>query len=163
MAAAVVDPVEPPGPRPAEPVLGASTDVEFAPRTGARRLVGWLLLLAAAGLVVAVVMAIDDPTTLTVGVAGTMFVLTLALWAIRAASPTARLSVHAGQLEVVQGGGRFVFELTGGYTPIQVVGAPGDRHWKVMFIRRNMDPFVVDSSMVAPQEFMDVLRRYRPE
>ncbi len=161
--ATVADPVEAPAPRPAEPERGLSTDVEFAPRTGARRLVGWLLLLTAAALVVAVVLAIGDPTTLSVGIAGTLFVLTLALWAIRAASPTARLSVHAGQLEVEQGGGRFVFELTGNYTPIQVVGAPGDRHWKVMFIRRNMDPFVVDSSMVDPRAFMDVLRRYRPE
>jgi hypothetical protein len=71
--------------------------------------------------------------------------------------------VHAGQLEVVQGGGRFVFELASGYTPIEVVGAPGDRNWKVLFVRRNMDPFVIDSSMVDPQEFMEVLRRYRPE
>ena len=88
--------------------------------------------------------------------------LTLALWAIRAASPPAQLSVHGGQLQVVQGGGRFVFEL-GGYTPIEVVGDPGDRNWKVLFLRRNMDPFVVDSSMVDPRAFMDMLRHYRPE
>jgi hypothetical protein len=110
-----------------------------------------------------VILASREPTTLTLGVAGTLLVLTLTLWAIRAASPTTHLSVHAGQLEVVQGGGRFVFELASGYTPIDVVGAPGDRNWKVLFVRRNMDPFVIDSSMVDPQEFMEVLRRYRPE
>ena len=33
----------------------------------------------------------------------------------------------------------------------------------MLFLRRNMEPFVVDSSMVDPREFMDVLRRYLPE
>jgi len=147
-----------------ERTLGVSTNVDFEPRTAARRLVGWLVLLAACGLVAAAMIAYRDPTTLTLGVAATLFVLTLSLWAIRAASPVARLSVHAGQLEVLQGGGRFVFELAGGsFTPIEVVGAPGDRDWKVLFVRRNMDPFVVDSSMVDPHAFMEVLRRYRPE
>jgi hypothetical protein len=144
--------------------VGPSTNVEFEPRTAARRLVGWLVLLAASGLVAAAIIAYREPTTLTVGLAATLFVLTLALWAIRAASPVARLSVRAGQLEVLQAGGRFVFELTGAsFTPIEIVGAPGDRNWKVLFLRRNMDPFVIDSSMVDPHAFMEVLRRYRPE
>ncbi len=161
--AAVPDPVEPPAPRATTPA-GASTDVDFAPRIRARRIVGWLLLLALAGLIVTGVLAAQDPTTLTVGLAATLLVLTLALWAIRASSPIARLSVHGGQLEVLQGGGRFVFELSEvGYTPIDVVGAPGDRNWKVLFLRRNMDPFVIDSSMVDPHAFMEMLRRYRPE
>jgi hypothetical protein len=163
VTAAVAVPVERPAPRAAEPEVGASTDVEFAPRTGARRFVGWLVLLAFIGLVVTTALAAQDPTTLTVGLAATLLVLTLALWAIRAASPAAHLAVRSGQLEVMQGGGRFVFELHGGYTPIEVIGAPGDRSWKVLFLRRNMDPFVVDASMVDPHAFMDMLRRYRPE
>ena len=64
---------------------------------------------------------------------------------------------------MTQGGRRFVFDLSGGYTPIQVVGSPGDRDWRVLFLRRNEDPFVVDSSMVDPHEFMDVLHHYLPE
>jgi hypothetical protein len=147
----------------AEPATSVSTDVEFAPNTAARTLVGWLLLLSLAGLAVSAVVAFRDPTTLTVGLAATLLVLTLALWAIRAASPTTHLSVHSGQLEVVRGGVRFVFDLAGGYTPVEVVGAPGDRSWKVLFLRRNMDPFVIDSSMVDPRAFMDMLSRYRPE
>lgn len=145
------------------PVVGTSTDVEFAPRTATRRLVGWLLVGAVAGLAIAAALAYRDPTTLTVGVAATLAVLTLAIWAIRAASPTVHVSVRSGRLEVVQGGGRFVFELASGHSPFEVVGAPGDRNWKVLFLRRNMDPFVVDSSMVDPRAFMDMLRRYLPE
>jgi hypothetical protein len=160
-----VDPPSPEGPRltGTMPPVRGSTNVDFAPRTGARRAVGALLLVALAGMVGAGLVAFREPTTLTVGVAGTMLTLTLALWAIRAASPVARLSVRGGQLEVEQGGTRLVFDLSGsGYTPIRVEGAPGDRRWKVVFLRRSMDPFVIDSSMVDPHEFMDVLRRYRP-
>jgi hypothetical protein len=154
---------EAPPARSAPPPAGASTNVEFTPRTQARRVIGQLLLVALAGAAVAGYAVYRDPTTLTIGVAATLGVLVLVLWAVRASSATAHLSVHAGQLEVVRGGGRFVFELAGSFTPIEVVGTPGDHNWKVLFLRRNMDPFVVDSSMVDPYEFMDVLRRYLPE
>jgi len=152
----------PPAPRSAPPV-GLSTNVEFTPRTRARRVVGWLLCLAALGTIGTGFVAAGDPTTLTVGVAGTLLVLTLLLWAIRAASPVAHLRVRAGQLEVVRGGDRFVLDLGGAaHTPIEVIGTPGERRWKVLFMRRGMEPFVVDTSMVDAREFMDVLRRYRP-
>ena len=160
-----VEPGPPEGPRVTGtmPPVRGSTNVDVEPRTGARRAVGALLLMATVGLVLAALAAISDPTTLTVGVAGTMLVLALALWAIRAASPVAQLSVRGGQLTVVQGGSRHVFDLSGsGYTPIRVEGSPGDRRWKVVFLRRDLDPFVIDASMVDPYEFVDVLRRYRP-
>ena len=44
-----------------------------------------------------------------------------------------------------------------------VIGTAGKRSWKVLFLRRGMSPFVLDSSMVDPAEFMTVLRRHRPE
>ena len=108
-------------------------------------------------------LALRDDNTVAAGLAAVVLVLTLALWAIRASSPVNHLAVRSGQLEVTRGGDRFVFDLSGGYSPIEVVGTPGDRGWRVLFVRRNMEPFVVDSSMVDPREFMDVLRRYRPE
>ena len=46
---------------------------------------------------------------------------------------------------------------------MQVIGEPGRRGWKVLFLRRGMSPFVIDSSMVDPHEFTSVLRYYRPE
>lgn len=160
-SAPAVHPV-PPAPRSGSPV-GLSTNVDFTPRTRARTVVGWLLFVAVLGLVPAGFVAADEPTTLTVGVAGTLLVLVLLLWAIRAASPVAHLRVRAGQLEVVRGGDRFVLDLGGAaYTPIEVVGTPGERRWKVLFMRGGLEPFVVDGSMVDAREFMDVLRRYRP-
>lgn len=161
--APVAEPDPSPAPSAAAPATGPTTNVDFTPRTRARRLVGLLLLTAAAGAAVAAYAVYRDPTTLTIGLAATLGVLVLVLWGVRAGNSTARLSVRAGQLVVVRGGDRFVFELAGGFTPIEVVGRPGDRNWKVLFLRRNMDPFVVDSSMVDPHEFMDKLRRYPPE
>lgn len=156
-------PAPPEGPRVTgtkSPVHGPS-NWDFTPRTGARRAVGVLLLGVVVGLVLAGLVALDDPTTLTLGVAGTMLVLTLALWGIRAASPVTRLAVRGGQLQVTQGGTRLVFDLSGSVlTPIQVQGSPGDRSWKVLILRKGLDPFVIDSSMVDPHEFMDLLRAY---
>lgn len=153
--------VEGPQKPPAPPPAGPSTNVDFTPRTRARRVVGLALLLALSGAAVAVYAVYRDRTTLTIGLAVTLGVLVLIIWAVRAGSPPPRLSVRAGQLEVVQAGGRFVFDLSGDYTPIEVIGSPGDRSWKVLFLRRNMDPFVIDSSMVDPHEFTEVLRRYQ--
>jgi hypothetical protein len=82
---------------------------------------------------------------------------------VRAGAPTTRLSVKSGQLEILGGGGRYVFDLASHYTPIEVVGKPGARGWKVLFLRRSMTPYVVDASMVDPEHFMRVLREYRPE
>jgi hypothetical protein len=147
----------------APPPPGPSTNVDFAPRTRASRVVGMLLLIALVGAAVAAYAVYRNRTTLTIGLAATLGLLVMIIWAVRAGSPPPRLSVHAGQLEVIQAGGRFVFDLSGTYTPIEVVGRPGDRGWKVLFLRRNMDPFVIDSSMVDPHEFMKVLRRFRPE
>ena len=78
----------------AEPPTGASTDVEFTPRTKAREVVGRLLVACLCGLAVAAYAAFEAPDTLTVGLAAVLLVLTLALWAIRAASPVTRLAVR---------------------------------------------------------------------
>ena len=152
-----------PAAEPSKPTSDVSADVEFTPRTGARRFVGVLLLATVCGLAVAAYLAFRDANPVTVGVTCVLLVVMLGLWGLRASSPVAHLAVRSGQLEVTQGGRRFVFDLSGGYTPIQVVGSPGDRDWRVLFLRRNEDPFVVDSSMVDPHEFMDALHRYLPD
>lgn len=162
-------PVQAPPPAPRVPAAatsvqrGESTNVDFAPRPGTRRLLGLLLLATLAATGVAAYYAYEDPNTLTVGVTGTLALLSLVLWAIRAGSVTPRLSVRRGQLEIHVGGQRHLFDLTSQFTPVDVVGRPGHRGWKVVLDRPNQAPLVVDSSMVDPGEFMEVLRRYRPE
>ncbi|MGZ4466569.1 MAG: hypothetical protein ACXVW0_14505, partial [Nocardioides sp.] len=87
----------------------------------------------------------------------------LVVWAVRASTAPAHVTVRGGQVEIVRAGSRHRFDLASHYTPVDVIGAPGDRSWKVLFHRRSMTPFVVDASMVDPVEFTRLLRRYRPE
>jgi hypothetical protein len=88
--------------------------------------------------------------------------VTLIVWAARAGGSVTKLTVRAGQLEIIRQGGRLVFDLHSHYTPIEVHGRPG-RGWKVQFLRRGVTPVTVDSSMVDPVDFMRVLTFYRPE
>jgi len=138
-------------------------DVTFAPKRGARHVVGVLLLASLGATALAAYTASQDPTTNTIAVAVTIGALTLVVWALRAGSSAPLLAVRSGQLEVRSSAGRFVFDLASPYTPIEVRGTPGTRGWKVVLARRGMAPFVIDSSMVDATEFMRVLRRHRPE
>ena len=125
-------------------------------------MLGLLLLVLVPTTVGAGYLAYDDPTTLTVGAAGTLLVLTLAIYAVRVSSTPARLAIHGGQLEVVRGNQREVFDLTSRFTRIEVVGRPGRPGWKVLMARFGRDPLVIDSSMVDPTSFTSALERHRP-
>ena len=104
------------------------------------------------------------PNTLTVGVTAVLLVLTLALWAIRASQPG---RPPRGALRSARG--------DRGRRPLRCSTCPVASHRSrssarrvtgtggCCSIRRGMDPFVVDSSMVDPRAFMDTLQRYRPE
>ena len=139
-----------------------STDVVFAERLAARRLVGLLTFLMLAATGTAAYLAYSDPQSFTLGIAGLLLLVSLVLYGIRASSTPARLAIRAGQLEVVRGTQREVFDLTSRYTRIEVVGRPGRRGWKVLFGRFGRSPLVVDSSMVDPKAFTEALERLRP-
>jgi hypothetical protein len=160
------EPVSPRAPpRHAAPAVetGVSTNVVFKPKVRAREILGTGLLASFLATLVAAYLAYDDPTNQTVGIAATLGVLTLVIWAARATSPITTMSVIAGQLKVRIRGQRHVFDLTSHYTPIEVQGNAGRRGWRVLFGRGTMPPFVVDSSIVDARHFMEVLRRYRPD
>ena len=147
----------------AYPPPGVPADVDFPPRRGTRRVLALALLLMLAATALAAWSAQQDPDAESVTLAATLAVLTLVTWAVRAGSALTTLSVRGGQLQVRTGGRRTTFDLTSGYTPIEVIGRPGRRGWKVVFGRGTMRPFTVDAGLVDPHEFMAVLRRYRPE
>jgi hypothetical protein len=160
-----------PAPAPAVPVrqervstpVGPSTTVRFPPKRGARRVMGFVVLVTLIAAAASGYMAYADPNTLSIGVASTLGVLLLVTWGIRAGTPLTRMAIKGGQLEVRQGGLHMKFDLTSHYTPIEVQGTPGRRGWRVLFGRGTLRPFVVDSSIVDPAAFTEVLRRYRPE
>ncbi|MXG90151.1 hypothetical protein [Nocardioides flavescens] len=163
-AEADVDP-EPDAPQPSAPApTGVRADHVFAPRRGTRRLLSAVTAAAAAVTVWALVEALAGSRTdsTSVGLVVIAAVATLTLWAVRASASPARLRVQLGQLEVVRGNRRDVVDLAGDYTVVEVHGRPGRRGWRVDFPRREGEPLVVDASLVDPEEFMRVLRAYRP-
>jgi hypothetical protein len=135
----------------------------FKAKKTSRRLLTIALLI---GLVISayfVKAAIDTKDTASMGLAAIVLLATAMVWAIRAGAAPTRLEVHQGQLEVVRQGDRYVFDLQSNYTHIEVRGRPGRHGWKVLFPRRGMAPFAVDATMVDPDDFMRVLRFFRPE
>jgi len=135
---------------------------ELAPRARGRRVAGVLTLLSLAATAAAAYRAWPHPTTLTLGVAGLLALLTVVLAMLRSGAPVTRVSVHAGRLDILRGESRYSFDLTDDQTRIDVVGSPGERRWRVLFHRRSLAPYVIDATMVDPVEFTRILRRHRP-
>lgn len=135
----------------------------FTPRRNARRLLNLALL---AGLAVTAYLGWEAyrlRDTESVGLAAVAAVAAGAVWAIRSGAAVTRLTVRQGQLEVLQQGERLVFDLASPYTLVEVHGRPGRRGWKVVLPRRHLEPFQVDASIVDPDDFMRVLRFFRPD
>ncbi|WP_148611922.1 hypothetical protein [Nocardioides rubriscoriae] len=141
---------------------GRSTDVVFPPRVVLRRVLGLLLLVLLAATILLGYLAYRDRTTLSIGLAGTLVVATLATYGVRVGATPTYLAIRSGQLEVVRGQQREVFDLTSRFTRMEVVGKPGRRGWKVLMARFGRDPLVIDSSMVDPASFTAALERHRP-
>jgi hypothetical protein len=135
----------------------------FRPRKTSRRLLTIAMLAGLVASVYFVKAAHDTQDTASMGLAAIVVLATAMVWAIRAGAAPTKLEVHQGQLEVVRQGDRFVFDLASPYTHVEVRGRPGRRGWKVLFPRRGMAPFAVDSTMVDADDFMRVLRFFRPE
>ncbi|GAA4820277.1 hypothetical protein GCM10025786_29760 [Nocardioides caeni] len=73
------------------------------------------------------------------------------------------VSVVRGIVYVEQGETTYRFDIRKPDTQVEVSGRPGDPSWSVRFLRRGLDPFVVDASMVDPDTFLHQLREFRPE
>ncbi|MBM7508725.1 hypothetical protein JOE61_002539 [Nocardioides salarius] len=151
-------------PAPAEhPAPPAVLPTELHSPGGVRAVTGVLLLLALAATGIAGYVAYQDPTETALGVAGALALLSAVIWAVRAGSSPTRMSLQQGRLEIHSAAGRHVFDLANPHTSIEIRGRPGSRGWKVLFHRRAMAPFVVDSSMVDPGAFTEVLLHHRPD
>jgi hypothetical protein len=136
---------------------------KFAPKKTSRRLLTIALLCGLVFSAYFVNAAVDTKDTASMGLAAIVLLATAMVWAIRAGAAPTTLEVHQGQLEVVRQGGRYVFDLASNYTQIEVRGRPGRHGWRVLFPRRGMAPFAVDATMVDPDDFMRVLRFFRPD
>lgn len=86
----------------------------------------------------------------------------LAYAAARTRVPASQVTVTEGVVHAEKDGSTYRFDLRSDATRIEVVGEPGDAYWQVRFLRRAMDPLVVDAEMVDPHSFMAQLREHRP-
>jgi hypothetical protein len=136
---------------------------KFTPKRTARRLLTIAMLVGLALSAYFVRAAVEIKDTPSIGLAVIAVLATAMVWAIRAGASVTTLEVHQGQLVVLQQGTRFVFDLASQYTLVEVHGVPGRRGWRVLFPRRGMAAFVVDATMVDPDDFMRVLRFFRPQ
>jgi len=136
---------------------------KFTPKTTSRRLLTISMLIGLVASAYFVLQATQLKDTPSIGLAAIVILATAMVWAIRAGASVTRLEVHQGQLQVIQQGGRYIFDLASQYTRFEVHGRPGHRGWKVLFPRRGMPPFAVDATMVDPDDFMRVLRFFRPQ
>jgi hypothetical protein len=136
---------------------------KFAAKRTSRRLLTISLLIGMVASAYFVRAAVEVKETPSIGLAAIVVLATAMVWAIRAGASVTKLEVHQGQLQVIQQGGTYIFDLASQYTRFEVHGQPGHRGWKVLFPRRGMAPFTVDASMVDPDDFMRVLRFFRPQ
>ncbi len=134
--------------------------VEFKPRGTGRRLVGLITLASLATTAYLGWQAYEERTSVAIGIAATVGVLTVILWAAWAASPVSHLHVHGGILEVQRAGRTERFDLTSHYTVIRTEGKPRSSRWKVLIDRPASAPFVIDRTMVDPKAFTRVLEAY---
>ena len=76
---------------------------------------------------------------------------------------TFQVSVSRGMVYVDSSSANYRFDLRTASTQVEMTGQPGDAGWQVRFLRRHLDPFTVDASMVDPAEFVAQLREWRPD
>lgn len=135
--------------------------VQFQRRRSTRQLLGMSALLCFLGTIGTGFLAWETRGTTEIAVAGTLGVMTLILWSAFSTAAPATLTIDRGLLDIVSKESRHRFDLASPYTEITVRGRPGKRNWQVQIHRRSMKPYVIDSSMVDPEEFQPVLEHYR--
>jgi len=152
---------QPSGPEPADEQVPHT--LIFKPRRATRTALTSVLVVWVLASVAAVAAAWQSPSQPSIGIAAAIVILTALTWVVRGGTSVARLTVRGGTLEIRKAGLRTTFSLSDSYQLIDVVGKPGSMGWKVLFRRKDLEPFVVDASLVDPKEFMRVLTYYRPE
>ena len=88
----------------------------------------------------------------------------LLIYALRASNSASLVEIDTeGVLKVNAGDTSSRFDLTSPNTKIEQTGAPGQRNWRILILRRSMSPVSIDAKMVDPQKFLEALRQWRPE
>lgn len=137
--------------------------ISFAPMRGARRALSVASAAAHLATVVAALVAWQARSDASYAVVAGAVMLTLGLRLLRGRAAGTQVSIHGGELRIVQGPSQHRFPLTASYPPIEVLGTPGQHGWKVLIQRKGMPDYTITSSMVDPVAFTAALRRFRPD
>jgi hypothetical protein len=158
-------PKPPPAPRQPEPKIqpeGVPELVEF--RSPSSSAVVTVVLgigaLVAAGA--AVYEAYLDQLTTTPGIVASAVTLLLVIVVGRSKGSAGQVWLEQGVLHVDEGDSHRRFDLTTPNTKVEMVGQPGERRWKVLFLRKGMAPYEVTARLVDPEPFVEALRPWRP-
>ncbi|GAA3654124.1 hypothetical protein GCM10022237_12600 [Nocardioides ginsengisoli] len=123
------------------------------------------MILAATAVVagmVALLALLNGKLMTPFGVVMVLLAIGLGWAAARTRVVPVEVSVVRGIVYVEQGETTYRFDLRKPGTEVEMDGRPGDSGWVVRFPRRNLEPFVIDGSMVDAEEFTRQLREYRP-
>lgn len=112
---------------------------------------------------VAILAAVDRGLFSPVALLMLALTVLLAYLAYNSRVETFEVSVGRGMVYIDSSSNSYRFDLRQKTTQVEMTGQPGDAGWQVRFVRRHLDPFVVDASMVDPHEFVRQLREFRPE
>ena len=120
-----------------------------------------LAALVAAGI--AVYQAYLDKLTTTPGIVASAVTLVLVIVVGRSKGSAGQVWLEHGVLHVDEGDSHRRFDLTTPNTKVEMVGRPGDRRWKVLFLRKGMAPYEVDARLVDPEPFVEAITPWRPQ
>jgi len=136
--------------------------VEYRPSNTRRWILGGLFLAAAVLAVVAVFYAVQQGTSSSVITAVSVIVLACALWWGLISWAPRIITISNGTLEVAQGPNSEHFDLTSPRTEIELGEDPRARSWTAEVVRPNGSRLVIRSNQVRPQQFTELVNRYRP-
>ena len=112
---------------------------------------------------VALLAAIDRGLTSPVALVMLGLAVLLAYLAFHSRVERFEVSVGRGMVYIDSSSNSYRFDLRSATTEVEMTGQPGQPGWQVRFLRRHLDPFTVDASMVDPVDFVRQLREWRPD
>ena len=154
-----------PAPRKAEPRIqpdGVPELVEFRSPSSSAIITVLLGIAALVAAGVAVYEAYLDKLTTTPGIVASAVTLVLVIVVGRSKGSAGQVWLEHGVLHVDEGDSHRRFDLTTPNTKVEMVGQPGDRRWKVLFLRKGMAPYEINAHLVDPEPFVDAITPWRP-
>jgi hypothetical protein len=104
-----------------------------------------------------------DRLTTPSGLTASAVTLVLVIVVGRSRGSAGQVWLDHGVVHVEDGASHRRFDLTSPNTKVEMVGRPGSRRWKVVFLRKGMAPYEVNAGLVDPEEFVAALKPWRPK